>query len=147
MEIQISLVKTLWAQMFTEQEKRMSYWKKRCKSKVILICLIGYLRVIVQTCGCSFWLCPNTECELLITKSLVRIRPWIETSENCNDLMDVCCLTSSRWVVSVWIWVDHNNCCDIFTPIGRLRNEAKHWEMWSVFSETADVRIRKEAQE
>lgn len=92
-------------------------------------------------------MCLNTECELFLTKLLVRIRPWIETSENCNDLMDVCCLTWNRWVVLVWIWVDHNNCCDIFTPIDRLRNEAKLWEMWSIFLETADIRIRKETQE
>lgn len=42
MEIQISLVKTIRAQMFTEQEKKMSYWKKKCKSKVIQICLIRW---------------------------------------------------------------------------------------------------------
>lgn len=37
MEIQISLVKKLQAQIFMEEEKRMSYWKKICKSKIILM--------------------------------------------------------------------------------------------------------------
>lgn len=37
MEIRISLVKQLQAQIFVEEEKkRMSYWKQICKSKIIL---------------------------------------------------------------------------------------------------------------
>lgn len=32
---------------------------------------------------------PNAEYELSGTKPLIRICPWLETAENCNDPIDV----------------------------------------------------------
>lgn len=41
MKIHISVAMALQAQILSGQERRMGYWKKTCKSKIVLQCLIG----------------------------------------------------------------------------------------------------------
>lgn len=89
MEIQISLVKELQAQILVEEGKRMSYWKKICKSKIILMLnwLISRLMyscvVLTSSCVAKYgtW--------TLSDQATEQDLPLAKTSENCNDPMDV----------------------------------------------------------